>query len=147
MTTANNLRMNTHDKRLRKKEAKRSRLRRIADGEDVEDEEEDEYSDDSEDDDGTDRREEVRVNKLSKTHFKELDEGNFNGLPFSRQFWMDILQEKPVGPSKGASSMRKKVKKVHSIMTIWCRKQFSNPRKSDIDISIIKSSKSTKSAY
>ena len=55
--------MNTHDKRLRKKEAKRSRLRRIADGEDVEDEEEDEYSDDS-DDDGTDRREEVRLNRL-----------------------------------------------------------------------------------
>merc|ERR1719394_1915190 len=53
-------RMNTHDKRLRKKEAKRSRLRRIADGEEVEDEEEDEYSDDSDDnDDGTDRREEA----------------------------------------------------------------------------------------
>ena len=57
--------MNTHDKRLRKKEAKRSRLRRIADGEDVEDEDEDEYSDDSEDEDnGTDRREEVRIIKL-----------------------------------------------------------------------------------
>ena len=108
-----NRRMNTHDKRLRKKEAKRSRLRRIADGEDVGDEEEDEYSDDSEDndDDGTDRREEVRVNKLSKTDFNELDEGSFNGLPFSRQFWMDILQEKPVGPPKGAA--RKKANKVH----------------------------------
>ena len=69
MTTATHHRMNTHDKRLRKKEAKRSRLRRIADGEDVE--EEDEYSDDSEDidDDGTDRREEVRLNKLFETDF------------------------------------------------------------------------------
>ena len=54
--------MATHDKRLRRKEAKRSRLRRIADGEDVDDDEDDdEFSDDSEDDDGgTDRREEVR---------------------------------------------------------------------------------------
>merc|ERR1719264_832286 len=52
-------RMATHDKRLRKKEAKRSRLRRIADGEDVDDEEDEEFSDDSEDDDGTDRREEA----------------------------------------------------------------------------------------
>ena len=64
MRTVTNRRMNTHDKRLRKKEAKRSRLRRIADGEEVEEEEEDEYSDDSEDDDGTDRREEVRVYEL-----------------------------------------------------------------------------------
>ena len=48
--------------------------------------------------------------------FRELrvDWGDFNGLPFSRQFWMDILQEKPVGPPKGAA--RKKAKKVHSIM-------------------------------
>ena len=98
--------MATHDKRLRKKEAKRSKLRRIADGEDVDDDDDDEeFSEDSEDDD-TDRREEVRI--IIKGNFNER---NFNGASL-RQFWMDILQEKPVGPPSGSTSSRKKFKVV-----------------------------------
>ena len=93
--------MATHDKRLRKKEAKRSRLRRIADGEDVDDEDDEEFSDDSEDDDGTDRREEVRFiigrifigRNLNGAVFEAVLDGYFARETCWATKWISCIEE------------------------------------------------------